>query len=211
MQALCKHQMSILLARLIPESEMAAMKNVSGIYDDIDQFWMFVTLYEKSCMMSIIFYLGIVSGLRIGDLLSITTGQISQEFTVYESKTGKYKTIKLCDNGWRLLDAYCKIVYAEGRGYHEPLFLTTRQNVLNHFKAAAKRLNLKNIGTHTMRKSYAWNVFRASQCIHTTRRALNHKYISTTLVYLMGGFIWAIARTFNEKPINDVTYPRYNP
>lgn len=184
------------------------MKKVQGIYDDNDQLLLLATLTTHSPMMGMIFYLGVVSGLRISDLLALTVGDISKNpFTVRESKTKKLKHIKVPKEGWLLLQ-----LYAEGVGLesHGKLFPTTRQTVHRYFKRAAADLGLTNIGTHTMRKTYAWNVFRVSQCLDTTRQALNHRYISTTVLYLVGGFIWAIHTAFNGKKINTEVLPHFN-
>jgi integrase len=161
------------------------MRRVNGIYDDDGQLMLLASLTQHKPMMGVLYYLGIVSGLRIGDLLSIKADEVGQTFTVIETKTGKEKAIVLCDDGWALVR-----LYAEDAPKHGRLFPVSRQTVHKYFKRACKDLGLVDIAPHSMRKIYGWNVWRLTSDIHIVRKALNHTYTSTTIAYLVDGFKW---------------------
>jgi len=183
------------------------MRVVKGVYDDDDQFMMLATLTMDKPEMGMIFYLGVISGLRISDLLALRVRDVGDAFRVVESKTKKIKLVQLPPEGWLFLQAYIDWRCLRP---DDLLFPTTRQTVHKYFKKAAEDLGLDGIGPHSMRKIYAWNVFRVSGCLNTTRKALNHKYASTTVLYLIGGFVWALKRAFGGKPINEVVMPCYS-
>jgi integrase len=160
------------------------MRAVRGLYDDEAQFLMFDILMAQNALFGVLFWLGISSGLRVGDLLALRVGDVGREFGVVEAKTGKSRRVRLTDDGWKLVGAYIeKLESADGR-----LFDTTRQTVYRNFIKAASKLGFEGIGTHSMRKTYGWNVWRLTGDIEVVRRALNHKYISTTVAYLVDGF-----------------------
>jgi len=146
------------------------------------------TLTHDKPMMGVLFAVGVMSGLRIGDLLSLKVADVGRVFVVRESKTGKRKRVNLSVGAWYVLDAY---IQGAGLRPQDRVFPVTRQTVHKYFKRTAANLGITSpIGTHTMRKTYGWNVWRMSKCIDTVRRAYNHKYISTTVQYLLDGFIW---------------------
>jgi integrase len=124
---------------------------MKGIYDDHDQLMMLATLTNDKPVMGVIYYLGVVSGLRIGDLLALRAGDVGPSFSVTESKTGKTKRINLCGHGWELLRLYIEL---HEKRPQDRLFDTTRQTVHRYFKRAAAELGLEEIGTHSMRKTY---------------------------------------------------------
>jgi len=162
------------------------MKRVEGIYDDGDQLLMLASITKHNPMMGVIFLLGVVSGLRVSDILALKVKELDRDFLAYESKTGKYKEVRL-GHHWEML-----AVYLDGMNPEDRAFPTTRQTAHKYFKMAAKDLDIPSIGTHSMRKTYAYNVFRSSGCLKTTQKSLNHKYMSVTISYLVGGFIWAV-------------------
>jgi len=181
------------------------MRAVTGIYDDDDQLLLFASLTANNAMMGALAYLGIITGLRVGDMLALRAGDVGELFTVKESKTGKTKIIHLPFEGWKFIETYILVneIPPDGR-----LFPTTRQTAHRYFKRAAKELGLENVGTHSMRKTYAWNVFRVTNCLKTTRDALNHKYLTTTMLYLVGGFIWMISHAYGASLSKEV-WPCY--
>jgi integrase len=129
------------------------MQVVKGIYDDKDQLLIVSTLVASNPKMGVLFYVGVVSGLRIGDLLGLKVQDMSYgSFKVEESKTGKEKWVTLPDDGWELVKAY---IEAHNLKPEDRLFKTTRQTAHKYFKNAALSLGLTNIGTHSMRKTYA--------------------------------------------------------
>ena len=170
------------------------MKKVLGIYEDSAQQLMLENLTRTNPMFGAIFLLGVSTGLRIGDLLNLRA-DICQNFTITENKTGKERSISLNDNVWRILQDY---IAKKGLKSSDRLFPTTRQTVHKHIRRLGSFLGHLRLGSHSMRVTYAWNVYRASTCLKTVKKAMNHKYISTTILYLVGGLEWLIGCHMGE-------------
>lgn len=125
------------------------------------------------------------TGLRISDVLSLKTSQLSSRFWVTESKTGKRKLVGLPRE---LLDdlrrAAGKVYVFEKRG--DPTKHRTRQAVWADLKRAARAFRLpQNVAPHSFRKVYAVDLLEKYGDIKKVKKALNHKYESTTLIYAM--------------------------
>lgn len=125
------------------------------------------------------------TGLRLNDVLSLRTEQLASRFWVTESKTGKRKFIGLPR---QLLDDLRKeagMIYVfEHRC--DPNKHRTRQAVWADVKRAAKAFRLpQNVAPHSFRKVYAVELLQRYGDIDKVRKALNHRYESTTLIYAM--------------------------
>ena len=125
------------------------------------------------------------TGLRISDVLSLKTEQLSSRFWVTESKTGKKKFIGLPrDLLEDLKKAAGKIYVFEKRG--DPTKHRTRQTVWSDLKRAAKAYRLpQNVAPHSFRKVYAVDLMEKYGDIKKVKKALNHRYESTTMIYAM--------------------------
>lgn len=124
------------------------------------------------------------TGLRVGDVLALKTGQIARKFWVTESKTGKRRQVGLTDQLILRIRAQSGPVWAfPGRTKDRP---KTRQAVWADIKRAAKLFRLpQNAGTHSMRKIYAVDLMARYGDIQRVQRALNHSSPSVTLLYAM--------------------------
>lgn len=125
------------------------------------------------------------TGLRLNDVLSLRTEQLASRFWVTESKTSKRKFIGLPKP---LLDDLRreagKIYVFESRC--DPMRHRTRQAVWADVKRAAKAFRLpQNVAPHSFRKVYAVELLQRYGDIDKVRKALNHRYESTTLIYAM--------------------------
>jgi len=61
----------------------------------------------------------------------------------------------------------------------------TRQQCHRVFKTIGGRLDIDSLGTHSMRKTYALNDFRRCRDILDLQKRLGHKYLSSTLAYIL--------------------------
>lgn len=134
--------------------------------------------------------LSLVTGLRIGDVLAITTDTLrkGQRISVYEHKTGKTKRVYIPKNlHARLLNqAGVRFVFAGQRDQEKH---RTRQAVWHDVKRASKALRLKdNLAPHSARKVYAVQIYK-EKGLEACRKALNHNDTSTTLIYLLSELI----------------------
>lgn len=161
------------------------------------------TLVQSDRMMGVLFFVGVISGLRVSDMLALTVGQMQQVMEVTEQKTGKIKPISFTDSQWEFISTYM-----EDMRPHHRLFPTTRQTVHKYFSRVAKDLGIGNIGTHSMRKTYAYNVFRSTKSIKITQKSLNHTYVGTTMGYLVSALFWAMKRV-HKGEISREIQPSY--
>lgn len=127
------------------------------------------------------------TGLRVSDVLALTSSQLrkGQRFTVWESKTGKGKRIRIGNKLYfRLLDQCgTKWVFPSARN---PDKHRTRQAVWADVKRAAKALRLpENVAPHSARKSYACGEYERTRSLTAVKSKLNHANMETTLVYLL--------------------------
>lgn len=159
---------------------------IESIYSDDGQIMVLATLARDNPMMASIFLLGITTGLRISDILSIKTAQFGQKFAVKTRKTGKKMGFILPEDIWRFLEIYAN---SRAHGHDDRLFPTSRQTVWRYFKNAGSEMGVA-ISPHDMRRIYAWHVLRSSGCLQTVRKALGHKYVSVTVLYLIGAILW---------------------
>ena len=143
-----------------------------------------------------LFVLGINSALRISDLLKLKVGDVVDDrgralerITLREKKTGKAKAFPLSKNAQKAIQEYL-----DTRNWtpNEPLFLsrkggthigrTRAWTVLND---AARTVGIKdNIGTHTLRKTFAYHAYKAGYDLSILQQLLNHSSPGVTLRYI---------------------------
>jgi len=155
-----------------------------------------------------LFVLGINSGLRISDLLSLSISdvmngnKIKDRISIREQKTrkrnkegqvikeGKVKDFPLGDTSRKALKEYL-----DSRGEVEPddpLFASrkgekaiTRQRVWTILNETAKTVGIdENIGTHTLRKTFAYQAYKQGADISRIQDLLNHSSQKVTLRYM---------------------------
>lgn len=131
--------------------------------------------------------LSLHTGLRISDVLSIRTDQLtSRRITIREAKTGKSRRIYIPQ---RLLDRMREQagniwVWPNTR---DPERHRTRQAVWMDVRRAARAMRARpNIAPHTMRKVYAVRRYQAAHGdLAAVQRALNHSDPAVTLLYAL--------------------------
>jgi integrase len=146
------------------------------------------------------FTLGINSGLRISDLLSLEikdvvdeSGKIRERITIREKKTNKEKSFPIGDVAKKSIIEYLKTrVYT----YDEPLFLSKkkdkgklmpiqRDQAYKIINKAAKSIGIKDsLGTHTMRKTFGYHAYKSGVSLEIIQKMLNHSDPSVTLRYI---------------------------
>ncbi len=126
------------------------------------------------------------TGLRVGDVLRLRTDQLSRQFWVTESKTGKRRRVNLTDELLSRLRAQAGPVWVF-TGARDPGKPRTRQAVWADVKRASRAFRLpQNVSVHSLRKVYAVSKLKAVKGdVSKVQRALNHSDIATTMVYVM--------------------------
>lgn len=179
-------------------------QEISGVLNDLK------TLRDKT-----LFQLGVRTGLRISELLSLTWNDVTQHGEIGEyvhvarkNTKGKLesKTLPLGPTIRGSLKAYFESIWtnSESVDLTQPLFLSrqsnkaiTRAQAHNVLSDAFKSQKLTGkMGTHVMRKSFAQRIHKAmGEKIEKTQIALCHRSLSSTQSYI------AIDREEIEKAI----------
>lgn len=155
----------------------------------------------KSCNLRdyALFVLGINSGLRISDLLRLKVKdvidpssrrmKIAHRIRIREKKTGKTKDFPLNTAARSALSEYLNSVRLpkdsplfpsrKGKGH-----LSTRQAHRIISTAARKAGIYERIGTHTMRKTFAYHAYKSGVDISLLQKLLNHASQTETLRYM---------------------------
>jgi integrase len=140
------------------------------------------------------FVMGINSALRISDLLSLAVGDVREngklktKISLKERKTGKEKRFPLNQSVIGELKSYLQPEWEEDR----PLFKSRkgggsikRDQAHEILSKAGKRVGLDHIGTHSMRKTFAYHVYRQSKKnLGLVQKLLNHSSSADTLRYI---------------------------
>lgn len=145
-----------------------------------------------------LFTLGINSALRISDLLKLKINdviddkkKVKDRILIKEKKTGKDKNFPIGDTAKRAIFDYLAI-----RGEYsldDPLFLSRkgdraplqRDQAYKIINAAARAVGIKDrIGSHTMRKTFAYQAYQSGIDLTLIQKLLNHSAPSVTLAYI---------------------------
>lgn len=139
----------------------------------------------------LLFVFGINSSLRISDILSLKVGDVRNKTSLilFEKKTKKRKEFRFNQS---LITALNELVpetasdddwlFPSKRNAEKPLDRTQAWRNLN---AAAKRAGITvNIGTHTLRKTWAYHRYKAGYNVAQLMVALNHSSQTETLRYI---------------------------
>ncbi len=144
---------------------------------------------RKSVKYQILFRIGVECGLRVSDILNITVHDYYTGF-VTEKKTKKVKEVKLSKETKKIIDGHIKrnglsisnyIIFSSTTRFDTPL---SRRQAHYVIRAVGGKLGLNLISTHSLRKTYARLFFNKHKDIEKLRVELNHKYVTTTLLYL---------------------------
>jgi integrase len=152
--------------------------------------------------------LSLLTGLRIGDCLSIRREGFAQRMSIRESKTGKIKRISIPTELYeRLLVNSGKYYIFEGR--LSPKKHRTRSAVYKDLMRVCKifRINGKHlaehISPHSARKVYAVTLYKKTADIKKVQRLLNHSNEGVTMLYAMADILTK-RHGIKQKEKNDV-------
>ena len=137
----------------------------------------------------LLFTVGINSSLRISDILTIKVGDVSTDYiTLRERKTGKRKRIRVNS---AIKSAVDKLVPKDApkdawlfpsRKGVKPISRVQAWRILN---SAAERAGLSiELGTHSLRKTFAYHAYKNGTDLALLMRVLNHSSQRETLRYI---------------------------
>ncbi len=143
------------------------------------------------------FTLGINTGLRISDLLSLTVGDVrvsknqwQARIRIRERKTGKAKDFPLSDSAKKVLAAY--LATRPTAQLLDPLFPSRkwgqplgRSHAWQIMHTAARLVGVTDpVGTHTLRKTFGYWAYQSGVDLTVIQDLLNHSSPGTTLAYI---------------------------
>ena len=143
-----------------------------------------------------LFTLGINSGLRVSDLLSLrvedvrdSKGKIRDRIALRETKTGKTKNFPIGDSARKALEEY---LVNEDAYSDMPLFPSrkgskaiTRVQAYRILNSVAKAVGIKEkIGTHTLRKTFGYHAYTRGMDLSVIQKLMNHSSPGITLNYI---------------------------
>jgi integrase len=138
----------------------------------------------------LLFIFGINSSLRISDILRLKVGDVRGKttLTLREKKTGKLKKFRLNQS---VVSAVQQLVPADAsdndwlfpsRKGNRPI---TRVQAYRILTDAARRAGLDiEVGTHTLRKTFAYHAYKAGVDLALLMSVLNHSSQRETLRYI---------------------------
>ncbi|MBD1222760.1 tyrosine-type recombinase/integrase [Virgibacillus halodenitrificans] len=146
----------------------------------------------------LLFTLGVNSALRVSDLINLKwvdvvddNGKPHDYITLRDTKTNKHNRLPLTKKVKKAIQEHYQQNFKGGgldqylfqsrKGYNQPL---KRQAVWRIIKDAAKDVGVKNIGSHSLRKTWAYHSYKAGTDIVIIQDMLNHSAPSVTLRYI---------------------------
>lgn len=146
-----------------------------------------------------LFIMGINTGLRISDLLTLRVKDVKGKthFIVKEQKTGKVRRFPL----YALEEEINE--YIKGMDDDDYLFPSrlnhgkqplSRYRAWNILNSAGEHVGLGEIGTHTLRKTFGYHFYQRTKDLALLQQLFNHSAPSITLRYI----------GINQEVIDDV-------
>ena len=137
----------------------------------------------------IMWMMGINSGLRISDILSLRIRDVfkKQHISIREKKTGKQKSFEINPPLKKALNRYCEdrkpdeYLIKSREKYNQPI---TRSMAYKILQDAAVQFGIESMGTHTMRKTFGYHFYLQTKDVVTLMKIFNHSTQSYTLIYI---------------------------
>ena len=136
-----------------------------------------------------LFVLGINTGLRISDLLNLKVVDVKDKthIEIVEGKTKKNKRLMINSQLRNDIDRYInnmgdnEYLFQSQKGDNKPITRVQAYRILNK---AAKKQELENIGTHTLRKTFGYWHYKQYKDVALLQELFNHSAPSVTLRYI---------------------------
>lgn len=148
---------------------------------------------ERHCSKRdyILFLVGINTGLRVSDLLQLKVEQIikqkrkrRKEFKIKEGKTKKERMINITSIFDEVYE-YAKELESEwlfpSRKGDKPI---SKIQAYRQLQKAAEWAEVDSIGTHTMRKTFGYWLYKQTKDVAMLQEILNHSTPQITLTYI---------------------------
>ncbi|TCP54439.1 phage integrase family protein [Tumebacillus sp. BK434] len=145
-------------------------------------------LRKQSLRDWFLFVLGINTGLRVSDELTLKVKNVRNQthITIKESKTDKDKRFRINGALRECIDEYIERMDDEAwlfpsRKGDKAISRVQAYRILN---AAAEKVGVEEIGTHTMRKTFGYHHYKQNKDVAMLQKLFNHSAPSVTLRYI---------------------------
>jgi integrase len=145
-------------------------------------------LKEKNERDYILFVMGINTGLRISDILKLKVGDLKgSHISMREMKTGKQKRVEITSTLKRELRWYIEeredneYLIKSRQGKNRPIGRSMAYKIL---RSAAEEFGLDEIGTHTLRKTFGYHMYKQTKNVALLMEIFNHSSERVTLRYI---------------------------
>lgn len=160
---------------------------------------------EQGSRDKLLFTLGINTAYRISDLrqlklldvLTTSRGKViaKNRLIMKEQKTGKHNSVYISNKLRKEILEYAEEQFPEAlktqdfdyylfpsrKGHNQPI---TRQSLWRILSTSAKKIGLNNIGTHSMRKTFGYFLYKQNTSLALIQDLLNHSSQKETLRYI---------------------------
>lgn len=162
------------------------MKYVEPIRDKVLLSQILEWLKKKNTRDYLMFLIGINTGLRVSDILRLRYKDLNREIIyITEKKTGKLKEIPvnsvLREEIKKMGVEYKEQYIFKSRQGSGPI---TTQRAWQIIKAIERKFKLKNLGTHTMRKTFGYHFYQEKKDVVTLMYIFQHATPEITLRYI---------------------------
>lgn len=149
----------------------------------------------------IMFMIGINAGLRVSDILQLKVRNVrGTHIRIREQKTQKYKNIAINSALKKALEPFIKnkkndaYLIKSRQGDNKAI---SRQQAYVILRRAAEECSIENVGTHTMRKTFGYQMYQKTKDVAALQKIMNHDNPMVTLRYL------GIEQDYMDDLVND--------
>ena len=142
----------------------------------------------------LMFLTGINSGMRVSDIVKLNCDDVrnqdktmKQYITVIETKTKKLKKFPLCNDLLVEMEKYTRnmtqgeYLFKSRKGENKPITTTQAYRII---REVGEKIGLREIGTHTMRKTFGYWHYQQFHDVALLQTIFNHSSPSITLRYI---------------------------
>ncbi|GGC97791.1 tyrosine-type recombinase/integrase [Pontibacillus salipaludis] len=145
-------------------------------------------LLESSERNYMLFVIGINTGLRISDILQLRVKDVEgMHISLREQKTKKRKKIRITPQLRREVKWYMEdkgtgdYLFKSRKGTNKPIGRSMAYKIL---RDAANQFGLREIGTHTLRKTFGYHFYLQTKNTAMLQEIFNHSSEKITLIYI---------------------------
>ena len=165
-------------------------------------------LKEMNDKYFVMFRIGVTSGLRISDILNIKVSDVKSNYIqIIEKKTDKKRIFKLNSKTKHLCMNFIEannlndddfLIFSNKKDSQGNIKPISRQQAHHVLKIASEKLNIEDVGTHTLRKTFGYWHYKQYGDVAILQDIFNHSAPSITLRYI------GITQDMKDKTIEEL-------